>query len=46
MQIDVNSDTMLKGAGFTFIESSYTKEGNWYYLTKVKGPKNTYINFM
>ena len=46
MQIDVNSDTMFNGAGFTFIESSYTKEGNGYYLAKVRGPKNTYINFM
>ena len=46
MQIDVNSDTMFNGAGFTFLESSYTKEGNGYYLAKVRGPKNTYINFM
>ena len=46
IQIDVNSDTMFNGAGFTYLESSYTKEGNGYYLAKVRGPKNTYINFM
>ena len=46
MQIDVNSNTMFNGAGFTYYESSYTKEGNGYYIAKVRGPKNTYINFM
>lgn len=46
MQIDINSDTMFNGAGFTYLETSYTKEGNGYYIAKVKGPINTYINFM
>ena len=46
IQIDVNSETMFNGAGFTYLESSYTKEGNGYYLAKVRGPKNTYISFM
>ena len=46
MQIDVNSDTMFNGAGFTYHESSYTKEGNGYYIAKVRGPVNTFINFM
>ena len=45
-QIDVNSNTMFNGAGFTYLESSYTKEGNGYYIAKVRGPINTYINFM
>ena len=44
--IDVNSDTMFNGAGFTFLESDYTKEGYGYYIAKVKGPINTYVNFM
>ena len=46
MQIDINSDTMFNGAGFTYLETSYTKEGNGYYIAKVRGPINTYINFM
>ena len=46
MPIDVNSYTMFNGAGFTFLESSYTKEGNGFYIARVRGPINTYVNFM
>ena len=45
-QIDIDSDTMFNGAGTTFYEKSYIKPGNGYYLAKVRGPINTYINFM
>ena len=46
MQIDVNSNTMFNGAGFTYLEKSYTKNGTGYYVAKARGPINTYINFM
>ena len=46
IQIDVNSDTMFNGAGSTYKESNYIKDGSGYYLAKVRGPVNTYINFM
>ena len=45
-QIDIDSDTMFNGAGTTFKEQSYTQPGNGYYLARVRGPTNTYINFM
>ena len=45
-QIDIDSDTMFNGAGTTFQEQSYIQPGNGYYLARVRGPTNTYINFM
>ena len=37
---------MFNRAGFIYYESTYAKEGNGYYLDKVKGSNNSYINFM
>ena len=44
--IDVNSNTMFNGAGTTFYEKSYIKDGEGYFYAKVKGPDNTFISFM
>ena len=48
LPIQVNSETMFNGAGTTFIESKYINntESKGYYLAKIRGPQNTYINFM
>ena len=45
-QIDSDPNTMFNGAGTTFYEKSYIKPGKGYYLARVRGPTNTYINFM
>ena len=44
--IEVNPDTMFNGAGTTFFENDYSKLGEGYFLARVRGPTNTYINFM
>jgi len=46
VEISVNSDIMFNGAGTTFLEQPYQQMGEGYYLAKVRGPTNTYINFM
>ena len=41
-QIDIDSDTMLNGAGTTFP----VNEGEGQYIAKLRAPINTYVNFM
>ena len=41
-QIDIDSDTMLNGAGTTFT----VHEGKGQYLAKLRAPINSYVNFM
>ena len=44
--IEVTSDIMFNGAGTTFFEKNVIKSGKGYYLARVRGPTNTFVNFM